>query len=194
MAKYVIEGETLSKIADAIRTINGTEKEYTPDEMIQAVETVLDDMVYILVDENGNETPAYLSEERVELTAGPNDIRLGTVAVTGEGVTTGEKDIPAYYVTEGYRLITAGSAFVTSPFANYDFTKLQCIICPFSSSISASVAADRIAIGDSVYAVNSNEVVSTVVRDSTNETINLGLTNTSDGLYVLRYFTYKEIY
>lgn len=194
MAKYVIEGETLSKIAEAIRTINGTDKEYTPDEMVEAVETILDDLVYILVDEHGNETPAYLSEERVELTAGPNDIRLGTVAVTGEGVTTGEKDIPAYYVTEGYRLITKGSKFETLQFAYYDFTKLQVIICPFSGSISTSVAAEKVAIEDNVYLVNSNEVVSTVVRDNVNEKINLGITNTSDGLYVMRYFTYKEVH
>lgn len=192
MAKGITDDKYYKGIAESLRKINGTDKQYTPSEMIEAVATVLDDMVYILVDETGNEVPAVLVEEKVELTAGPNDIRSGTVAVTGAGVVIGEKNIPAYYVTEGYRLISKGSSFETSTLDYYDFTKLQVIICPFSGSLSTSMAAEKVVIGENVYPVNSNESISTVVRDATTRKIKLGITNDSNSICVMRYFTYKE--
>lgn len=43
----------------------------------------------ILVDENGVEVVAVMTDEEVDLTATANDIRLGVVAVTDEGIVTG---------------------------------------------------------------------------------------------------------
>lgn len=153
---------------------------------------------YILVDEYGNEAVGtYVSEETV-FDATANDIREGKTAVTGDGVTIGEKVIPAYHTSEGYRLIPNGSVFIADTglkdLNKYDFTKFQAIICPYSGSIAESVAADKVAIGDSVYSVNSNVVLSKVTKDSTNKVVNLGITNNSGSIYLLRYFTYKEIY
>jgi len=194
MAKYVIDGATLQNLANAIRNVNGETKSYTPDEMIQAVTNIMESVTYILVDEHGNEVPAvYVNSEQV-FTATANDIRAGTTAVTNDGVIEGSKNIPPYYVAEGYRLITKGSVFETTPFDDYDFTKLQVILCPWAGSLSKSVAADKVVIEESVYPVNSSAALATVIRDDTNHKINLGITNNSDGLYVMRYFTYKEEY
>lgn len=194
MAKYVIEETTLQNLANAIRNVNGETKRYTPEEMIKAVTNIMDSITYILVDENGNEIPAVYVDSEMVLTATANDIRIGTTAVTDNGVEEGTKDIPAYYVTEGYRLITKGSAFETRSFDKYDFTKLQVIICPWTGSLSTSVAADKVVIGESVYSVNSTVALATVVRDNNTQKINLGITNDSDSLYVMHYFTYREEY
>ena len=150
--------------------------------------------MYILVDEDGNEYPAVFVDEETVFDADANDIREGKKAATDDGVITGTKDIPAYYTTEGCRVITAGSVFETPLLPFYDFTKLQAIICPFSKSSNGSVAAEKVAIGENVYNVNSTEVFSSVTRDAVNKKINFGFTNDSDSIYVLRYFTYKEEY
>ena len=151
---------------------------------------------FIIQDADGNEFVGVVTDKRVVFDATPNDIRSGKVAATMDGVVTGEKEIPSYHVTEGYRFVTSGSSFVI-PIAKldrYDFTKLQAIICPYSGSISGSVAADKIAINEGVYPVNSSELIATVTKDAENKQINFGITNESESLYLLRFFTYKEIY
>lgn len=151
-----------------------------------------DTQMYILQDEDGTEYPAVLVDEETVFDATANDIREGKIAATDDGVITGTKEIPSYYVTEGYRLITAGKQFETVETPRYDFTKLQAIICPYSKTVASSVAAEKVAIGENVYDVNSTNVVSTVTRDATSKKINFGFTNDTKTIYVLRYFTYKE--
>lgn len=145
--------------------------------------------------EDGSEEVAVIVNEETIFTADENDIRAGKIAATGEGVTEGTKVIPSYHTTEGFQVITSGSAFVIplATFERYDYTKLQCIICPYSGSIEASVAAEKVAINEGVYAVNSADVIATVIKDSENKRIDLGIANESGSLYLLRFFTYKEI-
>lgn len=150
--------------------------------------------MYILKDSDGTEYPAVVVSEETVFDATANDIREGKKAATDDGVITGTKDIPSYYTSEGYRLITAGKQFETNKLEYYDFTKLQAIICPFAKTVAASVAAEKVVIGENVYNVNSSDIVSSVMRDTANNKINLGFTNDTDSIYVLRYFTYKEEY
>lgn len=89
MAKYIIDESTLQNLANAIRNVNGENKSYTPEEMIDKVTNIMDSITYILVDENGNEVPAVYMGADTILTATANDIRLGTTAITDEGVTEG---------------------------------------------------------------------------------------------------------
>ena len=190
--------EKLKAIADAIRGRTGTTGELTLDEMAEMINSMEvdsgDDVnTYILVDENGYEVPAVLVDEPVTLTATPNDIRIGTTAVTEEGVVTGEKEIPAYHMTEGFKGIPNGSAFVL-PLPHYDYTKLQAIICLFNTSLTDSVAAERVAIEDNVYPVQSTVPEAQIVIDNDNKRIDFGITNTSGKMCLIRYITYKEIY
>ena len=195
MAKYVIDGETLDGLADAIRSVTGSTRKFTPQEMIEEVKDILNATTFILVDKDGNEYPAVYVDSDVVITATPNDIRKGTTAITAEGVIEGEKVIPAYITTEGYAAVPKNSEFyIPMPNGKQDFTKLQCIICPFVGSINDSVSAEKVVINDGVYAVNSNEKVSTVTTDSVVRTIKLGFVNSSDKSYLIRYFTYKEEY
>lgn len=192
MAAYIIDGTLLQGLADALRNVNGDSRTYTPAEMIEAVTTIMESATYILVDEEGKEYPAVFVEKETVFTATANDIRVGTVAATAEGVTVGTKEIPAYHTTEGYRLIPSGSACVI-PLERYDFTKLQAIICDYAGSVSGSVAAEKVVIGDGVFAVNSTEQIAAVTKDAANNQINLGITNESESSCLIRYLTYKEI-
>lgn len=193
--------DKIKAIADAIRSKTGYTELLSLDEMPDMIERIegnsgsIDtlDNTYILVDENGYEIPAVLTDEEVVLTAGVNDIRIGLTAVTDDGVVIGEKEIPVYYVTEGTRKISVGSNFnIRIPQGRHRYTKLQLLLCAFNGTINASVSTDRVGIGESMYMVNSSVPISTITIDDISETIELGLTNDSDIPYVIRYFTYKE--
>lgn len=152
-------------------------------------------VTYCVTVDGENKTYATLyGEERAELTATPNDIRTGTVAITDDGLTTGEKDIPAYHTTQGYQLILPNSEFKI-PLTDgnkYDYTKLQAMTMPFNKNIANSVAVDRAVIEDKVYNVGSTEVVANVTKDDANKSILLGVINGSTPA-IVRYFTYKEV-
>ena len=152
-----------------------------------------DGNAYILVDEDGNEIAAVLTDEEVDLTATPNDIRLGTTAVTNDGVTPGEKEIPSYYVSEGIRVITSGSPFRIT-ISHWDYKKLQALFCEFNTDLTNSVYTDKIATNDSVYNVLSTEAIASIVKDSDGKLVDFGLTNETNERYLLRYFMYKEVY
>lgn len=149
---------------------------------------------YVLVDENGNELVALLTDEEVKLTASEKtDIRAGTTAITDKGVVTGEKEIPAYHTYDGYRLVTNGTAFLI-PLANYDYTKMQSIICRFNKNLTNSVSAVQVSMYDKVYEVGSTVALASVTKDAFNSRVDFGLTNKSGEIRVLRYIMYKEIY
>lgn len=148
---------------------------------------------YILVDENGNEYPATFVDKETKFDATPNDIRLGKVAATEIGVVTGEKDIPAYHTTEGFKTITVGSSMkIKLPGNKCDYTKFQALVCSFNTSLADSVATYIVSIGDKVYEVNSTVELSSITVDTNSSSIDLGLFNTSDKICIIRYMTYKE--
>lgn len=191
--------DKIKAIADAIRDRTGETAPMTLDEMAESIEYMTGDggpiQTFILVDEDGHEMQAFLTEEEVELNATPNDIRIGMTAVTDTGVTVGEKEIPSYITVEGTRKISPGADFVVKVRDGlYDYTKLQSLFCLYNTETSNSVSTDKVAIGNTVYAVNSTEPLATITVDDESESIVFNITNTSDKAYIIRYFTYKEIY
>ena len=152
-----------------------------------------DTKTYILVDSDGNEIPAVLVDEEVTLTATANDIRLGTTAVTNDGVIEGSKVIPAYHTSEGSKAVPVGAMLkIQLPEYKCQYTKLMVLVCEFNTSLSNSVSTQMVSIGNNVYSVKSTEPLSTVTVDINSRSINLGLVNTSSRPYILRYMTYKE--
>lgn len=147
--------------------------------------------------ENGDEVVAVFSKNEVIFTATKDDIREGKVAASNLGIVTGDKVIPAYHTCHGFRLITAGSSLtipnIMSDIDSYDYTKLQCLICAYNTTPADSVYTQKVLIEDNIYNIQSIESVSTVVKNHDTKTIELGITNDSDSILVLRYFMYKEI-
>lgn len=185
--------DKLTAIADAIRGKTGKEENLTLDQMVTEIGAIdTQAQTYILVDEDGNEIPAVLVDEPVEINATANDIRLGVTAVTGDGVTTGTKEIPSYHTSFGSKAVTEGSRF-TLTMKYYDYTKLQVIFCSYDKSLTNSVAAEKVVIDNKVYSVRSTEVESEVTIDNDKQRIDFGIINDSGKPYVLRYSSYKEI-
>lgn len=189
--------DKIKAIADAIRNKTGTNDPMTLDEMAESIEYLDGDggpmQTFFLVDENGHEMQAFLTEEEVELNATPNDIRIGMTAVTDTGVTVGEKEIPGYITTQGKREVKAGQALEIPMYSDkYLYNKLLVIICNYNTSLVNSVEAVMTVMDDTVYAVGSITPLSSVTMNSEKQSIDLGLVNTSDKTMVMHYVTIKE--
>ena len=104
---------------------------------------------FVIKDENGNEAVAVMVEEETEFTATANDIREGVVAATDSGVTEGTKYIPSYNTSEGIQIIPANQSLYIR-IKDYEYTKLQAVVCPFNSSMTNSVSTEKVVIEDNV--------------------------------------------
>lgn len=151
---------------------------------------------FVLVDENNVELVGVTVGEETVLTANAStDIREGMVAATEEGVVTGTKRIPAYETSCGNELILPDQEFTISmldEFERYNYTQLQCIITVFETDIDSSVSTEKVVINDGVYNTNSTIKLSDVTKDSEFKTVKLNITNDTENIYLIRYFTYKE--
>lgn len=148
-----------------------------------------------LVDENGVELVGVVVDQEVVFTANAaEDIREGKVAATDAGIVTGSAFIPNYKTCEGTKLVLNGNSFSLFMAENYDYTKLQAVICSFNTNLLNSVSTEKVVINDNVYTVQSTEVLSSVTKDPTNTSINFGIKNTSGNPCLVRYFMYKEMY
>lgn len=152
---------------------------------------------FILTDENGVELTGICTEKEQIFDATDNDVRQGSIYASDHGVSVGQKVIPAYHTCHGFRLITKGSVLSIPnqmpTIDSYDYTKLQGLICTFDTNPVGSVSTEKVIIEDNVYNVQSTEVVSTVIKNHDSKNVELGITNDTNGLLVLRYFMYKEI-
>lgn len=151
------------------------------------------DSTFIIEDSEGNELVGIVVNEEVIFTADANDIRKGTVAATQTGVTEGTKEIPAYHTSFGSKIVTAGSRIVLD-IQEYEYTKLQVLLCKFNTSMTNSVAVDKVVIDNVVYPVQSTIAESNIIVDKANARIDFGIVNDSGKPYILRYSSYKEIY
>lgn len=150
----------------------------------------------ILEDENGNEIMGVVTENAVVLTAdAKRDIRQGKIAVTDAGIVEGGKIIPSYFTSHGAKKIAAGGKFTIrlTTLDTYDYTVFHGMICAWNTSLSNSVATDRVVILDKVYPVQSTEAIANVTKDDASKSVVLGITNNTDTAFVIRYITYKEI-
>lgn len=149
-----------------------------------------------MLEVNGGKTEiaATVVGEETVFDATPNDVRTGKTFATSSGVEVGTKDIPAYRTAQGAVIIKPNENFsiVLEGYSQYDYTKLQCLISKFNTSVDDSVAVDKVVIGDNVYAVNSTIPLAAVTKDAATKSIKLNIKNESSVDYVLRYFTYRE--
>ena len=148
----------------------------------------------ILEDPSGLEITGVVTENEQVFNATPNDVRTGCVCVTGDGVITGTKDIPAYRTRRGYQIIEDGSNFTVNlpKYDAYDYTQLQCMIAPFNTTVEDSVLVDKIVLNDSVFTIGSTESVSNIIKNAETQSIDFGITNNSGKSYIIFFFTYKE--
>ena len=150
---------------------------------------------YVLETEDGAQRLiGVLVGEETVMTATANDIRKGKIAATEDGITEGEKDIPAYRTAVGSWTVKPGQIFSIplSGYTQYDYTKLQCMIVSKNTKPSDSVATEKIVLNDAVYPVESIEKISSVTKDFENKSIELNFTNNTEQTYYIRYYTYRQ--
>lgn len=147
----------------------------------------------ILEDENGNEVVGIVTESPVILTARPSDIKIGKTAAIDSGVVEGENTIN-YRTEVSNRLILPGEDFSIPlyDYNQYDYTKFQCIIVVFDSDYNTNVELLGVSINDSIFSAETSEKVSDITKNHNTKSIDLNLTNTTDKIYSIRYFTYHE--
>lgn len=193
MAVYIINSETLEGLANAIRSVNGSSKEYTPEEMIEEVTNIMDAATFILVDKDGNEYPAVYVDSNIEFTATEDDIRLGKTAITGAGVVTGTKYIPNYRAEEGFEVVKPGEPLNIYLFSDMcEYTTLQVIICDYNTNLTNSVSATKVGIEGLIYDVMSTTPLSNVSTNIAEQIIELGISNDRENEVVIRYMIIKE--
>lgn len=189
--------EKIKAIADAIRDRTGETAPMTLDEMAESIENMTGDggpmQTFILVDEDGHEMQAFLTEEEVELNATPNDIRIGMTAVTDTGVTVGEKEIPGYRTAEGKKIVKSGKALEINMYSDEcEYDKLLVLVCEYNTTLSNSVSTTMVVIDNAIYETGSTVPLAEVTVDLESQSINLGLANNTGKNLVIRYMSIKE--
>ena len=148
----------------------------------------------ILTDETGNELGVGVVTDSVKVfDATPNDVRINKNFVSDEGALTGENTI-TYRTEQGYWLIMPGEDFVLplNRYNQYNYTELQCMFALFNTSFEDSTAVDKVVLQNGVFAVNSTEKISSVTKDDVTKSINFNISNTSENIYLIYYFTYCQ--
>lgn len=148
---------------------------------------------FTLVDESGTELVGVVVDNETVFTATADDIKVGKVAATDDGVTEGT-DTRTYRTTQGWQLVPNGSniSILLSQYDKYNYTKLQCMIATFNTNATNSVAVNQVVLEDSVYNAGSTTKISDVTKNSANKSIDLNITNSTGNYVVVHYFTYKE--
>lgn len=148
---------------------------------------------FILTDERGTELTGVVVGQETVFTATADDIKIGKIAATNEGITEGV-DTKTYRMANGRQLVSSGSSLSIplSDYNQYNYTKLQCMIAPFNTSVTDSVAINQVVIDDCVYNTGSISKVSYVTKNNVNKSIDLNITNNTGSYLVIHFFTYKE--
>lgn len=143
----------------------------------------------VTVDGEDKKFAQLYGEQKVDLTATANDIRIGTTAITDAGYLEGTKVIPAYYVGYGKKIVLADNdVTITNP--QYDYKELMITIAPYDTSVNESVSVEYVSIEDSMYEAKSATKISDISKDLINGQVNLGITATEKS--VVRYFITRE--
>ena len=148
---------------------------------------------FIIEDSSGNTLEGVVVDQVTVFDATPVDVRIGKTFASDEGVAQGENTI-TYRTEQGSHVVMPDEDFVLPLSENnkYNYTELQCMFAPFNTSDVDSIAVDKIVLRNGVYAVNSTEKISSVTKDDIAKAINFNITNTSENIYFIYYFTYCQ--
>ena len=160
--------------------------------MIGSSGGILGKTVEIISDDGVDLIGVVVDQEQV-LDAKPSDVRIGKKVVSDSGIIEGTNTIN-YRTQSGSRLIKPGQSFSIplTMYNQYDYTKFQGIIVLFNSDYSDSAETMAITINDSVFSATNYNKLSDITKNIDTKSIDLNITNNSDNIYSIRYFTYRE--
>ena len=160
--------------------------------MIGSSGGILGKTVEIISDDGVDLIGVVVDQEQV-LDAKPSDVRIGKKVVSDNGIIEGTNTIN-YRTQSGSRLIKPGQSFSIplTMYNQYDYTKFQGIIVLFNSDYSDSAETMAITINDSVFSATNYNKLSDITKNIDTKSIDLNITNNSNNIYSIRYFTYRE--
>ena len=160
--------------------------------MIGSSGGILGKTVEIISDDGVDLIGVVVDQEQI-LDAKPSDVRIGKKVVSDSGIIEGTNTIN-YRTQSGSRLIKPGQSFSIplTMYNQYDYTKFQGIIVLFNSDYSDSAETMAITINDSVFSATNYNKLSDITKNIDTKSIDLNITNNSDNIYSIRYFTYRE--
>lgn len=148
---------------------------------------------FVFTSDDGKEFAGVVVEKEEVFDAKPSDVRINKTFVSSDGVMTGENTI-TYRTTQSNRLVLQGEDF-SIPLAQNDkwnYTKFQCVIAPYNTSINDSTAVDKVVLFDNVYTTGSTTSLASVTKNEATKSIDLNITNDTDNIYIIHFTTYKE--
>lgn len=148
---------------------------------------------FVLTDKNGNEFTGVVTNSVQVFDATKADVKVGKIFASSDGIQTGE-DTKTYRVTMCTRLIypNENCSIPLSNYDRYDYTGFQGLIVLYSSDYSTNAETIGVTIGDSVFSAKTSEKISDITKNSNTKSIDLNITNNSENIYSIRYFTYRE--
>ena len=188
--KIIIDKDDLVRIADTVRLKKGSTELLSLFDIFASLE----DNLYLIVDEDGNQLFATFTEQEILANATANDIRIGKTAVTESGLIEGENTI-TYRTAEGSQLVLPNNEFCISSLYlhnQYNYTKLQCIIAKYSSDANERMSTEKIVLNDNIYDTGSSVVVATLTKNAETKSIDFNITNDTNDVYIIYFFTYAE--
>lgn len=153
---------------------------------------ILGKTVEIISDDGVNLMGVVVDQEQI-LDAKPSDVRIGKKVVTDSGVIEGTNTIN-YRTEMASYLILPGANFSIplNGYNMYDYTKLQCVIVLFNSDYNSNVETMGITVGNCVFSTSTSEKLSDITKNSSTGSIDLNITNDSENIYEIFYFTFHE--
>lgn len=148
---------------------------------------------FVFTDENGKEFAGVVVEKEEVFDAKPSDVRINKTFVNSDGIMTGENTI-TYRTTQSNRLVLPGESYSIplSQDDRWNYTKFQCVIAQYNTSINDSTAVDKVVLFDNVYATGSTTSLSNITKNEEEKSIDLNITNDTDNTYIIYFTTYKD--
>lgn len=148
---------------------------------------------FIIQDSDGNEITGVVTGEETVFTATADDIKIGKIAATDEGIVEGT-DTKTYRTCMKNLLILPGEDYSIplSDYNRYDYTGFNAMIAKFNNTIADSTAVEKVVLNDCVYNVSSTNVLSNITKNQETKSIDLNITNNTDDTYLIYIATYKE--
>lgn len=147
---------------------------------------------FVLTDERGTELMGVVVGQETVFTATSDDIKVGKIAATNEGITEGV-DTRTYRTVHATRIIFPGETFSIplDLYNQYDYTKFQAMIAEFNTTPFDSTLVNKVSINDQVFDVNSSTKLSDVTKNVSSKSIDLNITNNTESIYIIHYNTFK---
>ena len=132
-------------------------------------------------------------DEYIQLDARCEDVAAGKTFVCDDGVCVGTNDYTRCRVTHGEHEVYPGVDFMITLENNHQWDYTYFTATMYPKRDDGKKIIDKLVVDDDVYDMSGNKLAN-VTKDAGEMTVRLNITNMTDQIYILSYFTYREDY